>query len=77
MSNAIKKCVIELQEFEFSFLVEESTRVTLANLLNYKRNSILIKEDMVRKVAEDVKDFSHARILFFNGSYGKSHDVAS
>ena len=43
MSNAVKKWVIELQEFEFSFLVEESTRATLADLLTYKENPVLIK----------------------------------
>ena len=32
MSKAVMKWVIELQEFEFSFLVEESTRATLADL---------------------------------------------
>ena len=36
MSKAVKKWVIELQDFEFSFLVDESMRATLANLLIYK-----------------------------------------
>ncbi|MCO5559676.1 hypothetical protein L7F22_013277 [Adiantum nelumboides] len=48
MSNVVKKWIIELQEFEFSFLVEDSTRATLADLLNYKENP-LVKEEMVRK----------------------------
>ena len=77
MSNAVKKWVIELQEFEFSFLVEESTRATLADLLTYKENPVLIKEDKVKKAAEDVKEVSHAHVLFFDGSYRKSHDAAS
>ena len=76
MSNAVKKWVIELQEFEFSFLVEESTRATLANLLTYKENPILIKEDKVKIVAEDVKEVNHAHVLLFDGSYRKSHDAA-
>ena len=74
MSNAIKKWVIELQEFEFSFLVEESTRATLANLLTYKENPLFIKEDMVNKVEEDVGEISHAHVL---GSYRKSHGAVS
>ena len=45
MSKAVKKYVIELQEFEFSFLVEESTRATLADLLTYKENPLLVRED--------------------------------
>ena len=77
MSNAMKKWIITLQEFEFSFLVEESTRPTLANLLTYKRNSILIKEDMVKKVAEAVKEINHAHVLLFDGSHRKSHDATS
>ena len=51
MSKALKKWVIELQEFEFSFLVEQSTRATLANLLTYKETPFVIKEEMVKKVA--------------------------
>ena len=64
MSNAVKKWVIELQEFEFSFLVEESTRATLADLLTYKENPVLIKEDKFKKVAEDVKEVSHTRMSY-------------
>ena len=43
MSKAVKKYVIELQEFEFSFLVEESTRATLAASLTYKENPYLVR----------------------------------
>ena len=77
MSNEIKKWVIELQKFDFSFLVEESIRVTIVDLLTYKENSLFIKEDMVKKVEEDVREISHAHVLFFDGSYRKSHDAAS
>ena len=77
MSNAVKKWVIELQEFEFSFLVEESTRATLVDLLTYKENPLLIREDMVKKVEEDMREISHANALLFDGSYRKSHDIAS
>ena len=76
MSKAVKKWVIELQEFEFSFLVEDSTRATLADLLTYKENPLLVKEDSVRKV-ESVTEISNAHVLFFDGSYRKSHDAAS
>ena len=54
MSKAVKKYVIELQEFEFSFLVEESTRATLADLLTYKENPLLVREDIVKKVVEKI-----------------------
>ena len=77
MSKAMKKWVIELQEFEFSFLVEESTRATLHDLLTYKETPFLIKEEMVKKVAKEVKEISNAHVLFFDGSYWKIHDAAS
>ncbi|MCO5595840.1 hypothetical protein L7F22_049891 [Adiantum nelumboides] len=73
----MKKWVIELQEFEFSFLVEESFRATLADLLTYKESPLLIKKEVIKKVEEDVKELNNAHILFFDGSYKKSHDTAS
>ena len=48
MSKAVKKWEIELQEFEFSFFMEESTRATLANLSTYKETPFFIKEEMVK-----------------------------
>ncbi|RYA84756.1 hypothetical protein DD594_25755 [Enterobacter cloacae complex sp. 4DZ1-17B1] len=77
MSNVVKKWIIELQEFEFSFLVEDSTRTTLADLLTYKENPLIVKEEVVRKVVEEVPQISNAHVLFFDGSYRKSHDAAS
>ena len=69
--------MIELQEFEFSYLVEESMRVTLADLLTYKEIPFFIKEEIVKKVAKEVKEISNAHVLFFDGSYRKIHDAAS
>ena len=77
MSRAVKKWVIELQEFEFSFLVEESTRATLADLLTYKESPLLIKEEVVKKVNEGEKEIDGVHVMFFDGSYRKSHDAAS
>ena len=77
MSKAVKKYVIELQEFEFSFLVEESTRATLADLLTYKENPLLVREDIVKKVVEKVSKISDVHVLFLHGSYRKIHDAAS
>lgn len=77
MSKVVKNWVIELQEFDFSFLVEESTRATLADLLTYKENPLLVKEETIKKVAKNVKELNNAHVLFFDGSYRKSHDAAS
>ena len=62
MSKAIKKWVIEFQEFEFSFLVQDSTRATLADLLTYKENTLLVKEESVQKV-ESVAEVGNAHVL--------------
>ena len=77
MSKVVQKWVIELQKFEFSFLVEESTRATLADLLTYKDSPILVKEEAVKKVVESEPEINDAHVLFFDGSYKNIHDVAS
>ncbi|MCO5551779.1 hypothetical protein L7F22_024628 [Adiantum nelumboides] len=67
----------ELQEFQFSFLVEESARSTLANLLIYKEALLLVKEDTLKKQHMEALDRENAYLLFFDGSYRKSHNEAS
>ena len=57
-------------------MVEESTRATLADLLTYKESPLLIKEEVVKKPQVDMAEIGNAHILFFDGSYKKSHDVA-
>lgn len=57
--------------------MEESTRATLADLLTYKESPLLIKEEVVKKVNEGEKEIDGAHVMFFDGSYRKSHDAAS
>ena len=76
MSKAVKKYMIELQGFEFSFLVEVSTRETLANLFTYNDNILLAREGIVKNVVESVLAISNSHVLFFDSSYMKRHDVA-
>ena len=68
MSKAVKKYVIELQEFECSFLVEDNTKTTLADLLTYKENPLLVREDIVKKVAKIISKINNAHVFFFDGS---------
>ena len=56
--------------------MEESTRATLADLLTYKENPLLVREDIVKKMVEKVSEISDAHVLLFDGSYRKSHDAA-
>ena len=57
--------------------MEDSTRATLADLLTYKENPLLVKEEVVKRVVEEVPQISNAHVLYFDGSYRKSHDAAS
>ncbi|MCO5566844.1 hypothetical protein L7F22_020526 [Adiantum nelumboides] len=77
ISKTVMKCVIELQEFQVTFLVEESTRATLADLLTYKETPVLVKEDVVQKKKVETLAIFNASLLYFNGSYRRSHDAAS
>ncbi len=77
VSKSMMRWVAELQEFQFSFLVEESTRATLADLLTYKHSPLLIKESVVKKPEANVPALHDAYTLFFDGSYRKVHDASS
>ena len=78
LSMVVMKWVIEIREFSFTFLVEESTRATLADLLIYKQSLLLIKETTIAeaKMVES-QDLEKSFTLFFDGSYRKSHDASS
>lgn len=73
-TKAVMKWIIELHEFTFAFLVEESTKATLADLLTYRQSPFLIKETMVQKPTVELKYLDRAYLLFFDRSYRKSHD---
>ncbi|MCO5555554.1 hypothetical protein L7F22_009099 [Adiantum nelumboides] len=77
LSKRLMKFNVEFQEFQFSFLVEESTRSTLADLLTYKEAPLLVKEDTLKKQHMEAPDIDNAFLLFFDGSYRKSHNEAS
>ena len=57
--------------------MEESTRATLVELLSYKKSPLLIKEEVVKKVNEGEKEIDGVHVIFFDGSYRKSHDAVS
>ena len=75
MSKAVMRWVIELQEFQFTFLIEESTRATLADLLTYKESPLLIKESEIKKLPKQMPGIDNAYLLFFDGLYRKSHNA--
>ena len=77
ISKMVMRWVIELKEFQFAFLVEESTRATLADLLTYKETPVLVKEEAIQRRKVETMEISDASLLFFDGSYRRSHDAAS
>ena len=65
-----------LQEFEYSFRVEENTRASVANVLTYrhKERKIVIRDILEEK--EEYLPLSNAFTLFFDGAYRKKTGVA-
>ena len=76
VSKSVMQWVAKLQEFQFSFLVEESTRATLADLLTYKKSHMLIKETIMNKPTSNSLDVDNAFVFFYDRSYRKIHDAA-
>ena len=63
---------MELQEFDFFFLVEATSRATLADLLTYKDGPILVKEVEEKLAKKKQVTIPGASTLFFYGSYKRS-----
>lgn len=77
ISPRISKWVLELQEYQYSFIVEDSTRASLADVLTYK-----VREKKVTKVREDKpsspqQDLEEAHTLYFDGAYRRQIDKAA
>lgn len=77
LSARISKWIVELQEFDYSFTVEESTRASLADVLTYRNREKKTasnkdhKEIEVNMLAQLVDAFT----LFFDGAYRKKTGV--
>ncbi|MCO5573295.1 hypothetical protein L7F22_027064 [Adiantum nelumboides] len=78
ISSKISKWVLELQEYEYTFIVEDSTRASLADVLTYK-----VKEKKITPKAQGKLDFSpqgeieDAYTLFFDGAYRRQRNKAA
>ncbi|MCO5576149.1 hypothetical protein L7F22_029957 [Adiantum nelumboides] len=78
ISSKISKWVLELQEYEYTFIVEDSTRASLADVLTYK-----VKEKKITPKAQGKLDFSpqgelkDAYTLLFDGSYRRQRNKAA
>ena len=72
LSKGMMRWLVELQEYDFSFLVEDMCRATLADLLTYKEGPILVKEVDQKVEREEHNVIPRAHVLYFDGSYKKS-----
>ncbi|MCO5599494.1 hypothetical protein L7F22_053598 [Adiantum nelumboides] len=78
ISSNISKWILELQEYEYTFIVEDSTRVSLADVLTYK-----VKEKKITPKAQGKLDPSpqgeleDAYTLFFDGAYRRQRKKAA
>ena len=57
--------------------MEERTRATLADLITYKESPFHIKESEIKKPPKVTPIIDNAYLLFFDGSYRKSHNAES
>ncbi|MCO5588627.1 hypothetical protein L7F22_042584 [Adiantum nelumboides] len=77
ISSKISKWVLELQEYEYTFIVEDSTRASLADVLTYK-----VKEKKITPKAQVKLDLSpqgeleDAYTLLFDGAYRRQRNKA-
>ncbi|MCO5574731.1 hypothetical protein L7F22_028521 [Adiantum nelumboides] len=75
VSKKTKKWVLELQEYEYTFILQDSTRASLANVLTYK-----VKEKKITPKAQGKLDFSpqgeleDAYTLLFDGAYRRQRN---
>ncbi|MCO5569634.1 hypothetical protein L7F22_023350 [Adiantum nelumboides] len=78
ISSKISKWVLELQEYEYTFIVQESTRASLADVLTYK-----VKEKKITPKAQGKLDFSpqgeleDAYTLLFDRAYRRQRNKAA
>ncbi|MCO5595613.1 hypothetical protein L7F22_049658 [Adiantum nelumboides] len=57
ISSKISKWVLELQDYEYTFIVEDGTRASLADVFTYK-----VKEKKITPKAQGKLDFSHPKV---------------
>ena len=79
LSTRISKWVLELQEYDYSFTVEESTRASLADVLTYRhRKKRITPGEKLKEVKEDPPPppIEDAFTLFFDGAYRRKTGMA-
>ncbi|MCO5579961.1 hypothetical protein L7F22_033828 [Adiantum nelumboides] len=73
LSTRISKWIMELQEFQYSFKVEDSVRAQLAGILTYRVHERDIKVSKVKTLPlPPPKSLPNAFTLFFDGAFRKA-----
>ncbi|MCO5599426.1 hypothetical protein L7F22_053529 [Adiantum nelumboides] len=78
ISSKISKWVLELQEYEYTFIVEDNTRASLADVLTYK-----VKEKKITPKSQGKLDLSSqgeledGYTLLFDGAYRRQRNKAT
>lgn len=78
-SARIAKWVIELQEFDYSFVVEDSTRASLADVLTYRDHEKRVnpKPRGPPPITQQQSTLEDAHVLHFDGAYRKKTNQAA
>ena len=69
ISPRVSKWVLELQEYDYSFIVEDSTRASLADVLTYKVREKKVTKAKEEKIYLPQEDLEEAHTLYFDGAY--------
>ncbi|MCO5555565.1 hypothetical protein L7F22_009110 [Adiantum nelumboides] len=78
ISSKNSKWVLELQEYEYTFIVEDSTRASLADVLTYKvKEKKITPKAQVKLDLSPQGEFEDAYTLLFDGAYRRQRNKAA
>ncbi|MCO5587812.1 hypothetical protein L7F22_041764 [Adiantum nelumboides] len=78
ISSKISKWVLELQEYEYTFIVEDSTRASLADVLTYKvKEKKITPKTQVKLDLSPQGELEDAYTLLFDGAYRRQSNKAA
>ena len=80
VSARISKWIVQLQEFDYTVMVEESTRAALADILNHQFREKKEKKESKQSIPPappTVKEIEEAFSLYFDGAYRKKEGRAA
>ena len=80
VSVRISKWIVQLQEFDYTVMVEESTRAALADILTHQFREKKEKKESKQSIPPAppiVKEIEEAFALYFDGAYRKKEGKAT